>query len=262
MARIGRAETRYRSPGLPAGALRKLDGIHVHVDGGGAHDLVLSIVQELEREGRPSKLTAISRSVAGPERKQHPETYASHTPPGGEEGLEYFSTTAIDNREDGIQVLTGLLPRVRDRAGSVVEVEHVVATVENGTWSQVGLDDLQVYRDEEVGFRKGASLPFEIHHAFDTPRLAAPRFDLRQLLAETTRLGILVGGWFSFDRGKGDQSFRSNGFRNKPALREQVLREQEILVGYLNKQGVEFRLWTIVEQVLGIWHSPLTSVRE
>lgn len=232
----------------------------MHVDGGGEYSLVLGLVRKLESGGRASKLTVVARSVAGPERKEHPETYASHTPPGGEDALEYFSTSAIRDRADGVEILREILPTFGNRSGTVIEAERVVATVENATWSQVGMEDFQPFRAEEVGFRRNASLPFEIHHAFDISAAAASQLDLKQVLSETTKLGLVVGGWFNFARGtrsQGDQSFRSNAFGQRRGIRERVLREQELLVMYLRDKRMEFRVWTIVEQVLGIWRTPI-----
>jgi hypothetical protein len=260
MTKLDRFETRYRSLGLPAGCFRRLGSVHVHVDGGGEYEVVRALIRELENEGRGSKLTTVARSVAGPERKEHPETYASHTPPGGDRALEYFSTSAIPDRADGVQLLGRVLARFAERSGTVIEVERVVATVEDSTWSQVAVEDFQPFLAEEVGFKGNATLPFEIHHAFDIPNDAASQINVKQVLSDTTKLGLVVGGWFNFARTQGDQSFRSNAFGQRRGIRERVLSEQKLLAAYLATKHAPVRLWTIVEQVLGIWRTPLQKV--
>src|SRR5260370_41342357 len=129
--RTGVCTTQYRSDGLPRGALRQLGTMHLHMDGGGKADLVLNLVRELEAKGAGGKLTAVTRSVAVPQRKDQPTTYSSHTPgTGDEEELEYFSTSGMTDRIGTVGCLKDILPKLNDHPGSVVEVERVVATLE------------------------------------------------------------------------------------------------------------------------------------
>jgi hypothetical protein len=245
----------HRSRGLKSGELRQLGTIHMHVDGGGKSDLVLEVVKSLEKRGSKGKLSVIARSVPGPQREKHPEVYKIHTPGiDDEESLEYFSTSGIADRNDAIECIKLILPRLTEHPGAVLEVECVIGAITDGKWS--GAKGVPPIRGEEVRFDKSPTLPFEIHHAFDVPMEAGPPLDLDKLLADVTELGIPVGGWFAFLKNEKEWSYRSNAFVERVYLEEYVMAEYRKLAEYLKERNILARQWTIVEEVLGIWKIP------
>lgn len=250
--------TQYRTEGVAPGAFRRLGTIHLHIDGAGRVDLVTSLIKELEAAGCPGKLTAVGSSVPGPQRLEHPETYASHTPvTGSEEQLEYFSTTSIANRPQALEVINRVLPRVEADECIVLELERIIATVEKGCWVDTPVGAVSALYEHEVAYKRNPTLPFEIHHAFDVPG-DVPPLALDDLLEDTTRIGVRVGGWFTFIKDDDTWSYRSNAFVKTPDLRKHVMGEHDALDAYLKSRGLrKYRLWTIVEQVLGIWRTPL-----
>lgn len=254
----------HRSPGLQPGTFRQLGVMHLHIDGAGYQDLVNSLVSELEVCGAKVKLTAVTQAVIGPQRIQQPETYASHTPGMSVEKLEYFSTSTLHNRSDAITTIAKTIPRISTHDGVVIEVERVIGKLDEIGWQSVPVKD-QPILGVEVGYGRSPTLAYEIHHAIDlvSDSLVTnqPALDLQELLRDTTNRGLNVGGWFSFFKSTGQLSFRSNAFTDEEDIERQVhfeynlIRESELL------HGIQFRQWTIVEQVLGIWRSPFESLR-
>lgn len=249
--------SQHRSPGLPSGKLREPGTIHMHVDGGGQPKFVLEIVKSLQKQDRKGKLSVIIESVAGPQRQDHPELYESHTPGmDGKESLEYFSTTGLLDRADAIKQIQSLLPQLQGHPGAVVEVECVFAEIDKaGRWKQSKV--VPPISDKDVGFIKGFTFPFEIHHAFNVPVTAGEPLKLEELVDDVTRLGIRVGGWFIFLNDKKEWSYRSNAFVKEERLRDFVTTEYEKIARYLAQRQIQAEQWTIVEQVLGIWKAPV-----
>lgn len=214
-----------------------------------------SIVKQMEKEGCPGKLTRIDGAVAGPQRKIYPETYDSHTPGvSGKENFSCFSTSAIKDRKGGVNVLRQMIPMLEGNAGAVVEVERVVALRDRNGWRSVDPRGVLPYSAREIGFERDQSLPFEIHHAFELPRREASAMRLEEFAEEAAEMGIVAGGWFSFVREGGQEvSYRSNAF-TEANLRDLVEHEFQLLDRYLWSRSREYKLWTLVENVLGIWH--------
>jgi hypothetical protein len=251
---------RYRSPGLPPGQFRQLGNIHVHVDGANSIQLVIQSLEEFGRGGCQGKLNLITDSVAGPQRSCLAETYDSHTPGvGPEERFEYFSTAGLANRSHAITALRGVLSRLAGNPGIVVEAERVVASVEgNGKWSAVPVDVALPIRSAEVGLRCSPTLPFEIHHGFEVNGTGA-RLDLKTLVRHTTELGLDVGGWYSFAKPR-VWAYRSNGFFGAEGLEEHTRIQYELLKRYVRRTELDCRIWTLVEQIIGVWRMPTTQI--
>ena len=252
----------YRSQGLPAGFFRRVGVMHMHIDGAGYEDLVNSLVRKLEAGGARAKLTAVTQAVAGPQRAEEPETYASHTPGSlDEEHLEYFSTTSLHNRTDAVQTIRSVLPLLENHEGVVIEVERVIAKRDESGWRSVPVKDEPIL-GLDVGFERAPTMSYEIHHALEflltATRTEKPPISIQELLADTTALGLKVGGWFTFPKSDGQWSFRSNAFTSVPEaeLESAVAREYELLGRYTSEKNLHCQQWTIVEQVLGIWRSP------
>lgn len=253
--------TLYRTDGLSGGALRRLGTMHLHVDGGEKIDDVFNLVKSLEKQDVPGKITAVIKSTPGPQRVDHPATYASHTPgkPDCEE-LEYFSTSKMTDRAATVVLLKQILPGLGRFSGAVVEVERVIVTIEDGIANQVAFEEMAPIESREVGFVKATTLPFEVHHAIDIRSEKEP-VNLKKLLCETAALGVVVGGWFIFQKEYG-WSYRSNSFWSLPGLYDRAMEDHRTLNSYLLKGGIGFRMWTIIEQVIGIWKAPFTALPE
>jgi hypothetical protein len=250
----------YRSPALPAGFFRQLGVMHMHIDGAGYEDLVNSVVRKLEAGGARAKLTAVTQAIAGPQRAEEPDTYASHTPGSlDEEHLEYFSTTSLHNRTDAVETIRSVLPLLEGREGVVIEVERVIAKRDESGWRSLPVKDKEI-RARDVGFERASTMSYEIHHALEFLPTGSekPPISIQKLLAETTALGLKVGGWFNFLKQDGRWSFRSNAFTSVPEaeLERTVGREYELLARYTTEKNIHCQQWMIVEQVLGIWRSP------
>src|SRR5258708_6736057 len=130
---LGRGFRAHRSLGLPKGHFRRLNSFHLHVDGGDNRQLVLDLLGHFEDRGALGKLTPIRHALEGPQRREIPETYASHTPGSScHEDFEYFSTMSLQDRDDAVVKLKELLSIVKDRPGLVVEIERVAAVIQNG----------------------------------------------------------------------------------------------------------------------------------
>ena len=123
-----------------------------------------------------------------------------------------------------------------------------------------------IIRSADVGFERSRTADIEIHYAFDILKQgkwkdAAP-VTLEELRNECSRLGIYVGGWFFFD--KGDKwAYRSNQFARTTARRE-VQEQRDKLNEYLsrkgNELGFECQVRALIEQILGVWRTPLRPV--
>jgi hypothetical protein len=243
----------YRTPGLVHEFFSQAGSLHLHVDGGDDPHLALEIVLRLEREGCLGKVNKVKASVAGPQRALLPETYESHTPAtAGVEQFEYFATAWLPSREKAVEVLSQIIKSLQSRTGVVVEVERVIARVDTADeWIPMKANNaIAPIRSQEVGWEASATLPFEIHHGIDLPLDSS--LSLEDLLKDTTTLGLVVGGWFSFTR-RGQLSYRSNAFSQAVGLKELVFKEHQILSDYLRGRGLSCRVRTVVEEVLGVW---------
>jgi hypothetical protein len=257
----------YRSPHLPPGTFRQVGVMHIHIDGAGYEDLVNSLVRDLENRGARAKLTAVNQAVGGPQREEEPETYASHTPGSLDmEHLEYFSTSTLHNRTDAVNTLAEIIPKMSGHAGVVIEVERVIAKIDEKGWRALPVKDKAI-TGADVGFDPSPTLPFEIHHAMDFAaadgaETATPPLTPQELLAETVPLGLRVGGWFNFVKTGGLWSFRSNAFTSAPEqeLQSVVTKQYDLLGNYVARKGLQCRRWAIVEQVIGIWRSPFAPL--
>lgn len=264
---------------VPSGYFNRIDTVHVHVDGGGESEPVENIVNQLREQGSQGKTTPITHFVDGPQRRQAwaSTTYESHTPGSTRrESLEYFSTSLLasdlQDMQTASQRLSGILTMLFEQQASlppgiVVEAERVIAQGEEQiVWSK-GTDYESLFiHSPDVGFERSRTADIEIHYAFDIPKTGkwqqtAP-IQLEELRNECSRMGIYVGGWFFFQKGN-KWAYRSNQFAREPAKRE-VQEQRDKLNEYLSRKGRELgfecRVRALIEQVLGVWRTPLRKV--
>jgi len=247
----------YRSPNLPAGFFNRLGTLHMHVDGAQDQGLILRLVQVLEDQGNPGKLNHVERFIAGPQREILPEVYQSHTPElGGEEVLEFFSTNFLKNRANAVEVVNFICDR--DILGNVpciiTEVEEPVMWLGPEGWKSLASPGyVSAIQASEVKLAPSPSLDFEIHHGFNLPK-ENTQVDLAELGYFCEKNSVVFGGWFVFEK-PSCWTYRSNSFSNWDGLEEQVEREQSALNNFLAVRGFNGPARTLVEKVLGIWHS-------
>jgi hypothetical protein len=111
----------YVRPGskvFPSGHFSNIDTIHVHVDGGTSRELVAAIVDQLDNKRVDSKITYVTRYIAGPQRADLPQVYRSHTPGTSREQLQFFSTTLFSSLSDAKVKLTEILARLSEHCSS------------------------------------------------------------------------------------------------------------------------------------------------
>ena len=237
-----------------AASYTAVNALHLHVDGGEHIDMVTALLDDLKSLGMSGKLHTITEIIAGSQRQELPSTYSSHTPGTSDcEQFEFFSTIGLADRDMALSTLKHILPRLEGNPGIVVEVEHVVANIDRlGIWQGIDLKSVEEIPSESVGLRRLPKLPFEIHHCIDIYDAGPNPLNIRDLMTDTKRLGISLGGWFAFEK-EGRASYRSNAFTNAPNLKQNVFTQYELLSTYLVSTGMNVTLRTIVEHVLGVW---------
>lgn len=241
----------------PIGSKSALGTTHIHVDGARDRATLDSILDHLGADGGlASVVHETTGAIAGPQRARARETYASHTPRvGGGEAFSFFSTTMLPTREDAVRAAALLRTRLRGVPGIVIELERVVGKLDwDGRWGEVPMEEVPALTASEVGGPALPSLPIEIHHGFNIPRRPCDTLpvSLSAILAETTRLGIVVGGWFVFEE-EDAWAYRSNAFTDADGVRALCERENRVLRQYLRSRGRDVPVRTIAERVLNIW---------
>ena len=263
----------------PPGSFSNIDSIHVHVDGGGASAPVENIVKQLMDQGSPGKTTPIKEAVSGPQREETwaVGTYESHTPgPAGKEHLEFFSTSMLsdnlDDRQVAIRRLSQILKMLFEEQsnlpeGIVVEVERVIGRGEDQiVWSEIAVDDTFVIHSPDAGFERSRTAEIEIHYAFDIPKIGKwekiPPITLKELKNHCNALEIYVGGWFFFEKAE-KWAYRSNQFARsveQKKIQDQRDKLNKFLAGMGQQKEFQSTARALVEQVLGVWRTPLRVV--
>ncbi len=248
-------KVQYRSSGLPAGVFNKPGLIHIHVDGAESPDQVLRIVKTLESEGYMGTLDYVLASQSGPQRDAEPETYQAHTPVlGGEEAFEFFASIMAESRQSAIHAVGRVGEMLRGTPGAIIELEQNVAWVNASGWHGIPeAQELPIVTSSEVSLGPKQTMRYEIHHAIELPKVQGV-INISQLARFCKKSGMMFGGWFVFDDGD-NWGYWSNSFSNGSGLKEQIAKEQSILSQFLSDHGLKASPCTLVERVLGIWHS-------
>jgi hypothetical protein len=258
----------------------RIDSIHVHVDGGGDPRPVEEIVERLKNEGFVGTTTKIIGRAEGPQREDERfvPTYEIHTPgPEGNEVLEFFSTTLLAENLKGwpsiaepMRKILTMLSEQQDsmQEGIVVEVERVIGKGEEEIgWTESDIDDSYEIQPTDVGFVRRGTAPIEIHYAFDVPKKGrwtdTKPIELSELTQGCRDLGIRIGGWFLFVESDDMWSYRSNQFtifEKKGIAQDQRAKLQDYLERTGRQRGFESKPRALVEQILGVWRTPLQPV--
>lgn len=270
---------------ISSGSYRQLGAIHLHVDGGQQRQLVERIVSAYgsTHGGKygslhGGKLHHVLCAIAGPQRQYLPEVYASHTPgASGTEQFAFFLTIPLASREEAIDAVRRIYPTILPYPDIVIELERVVMTsntthaLEATCWEGYPFDSASHRTSRltpaEVPFQQAHTLPIEIHHGINIPKGVPqdgkiadhPPLELAQLLDASQKLGMQVGGWFLFDKGSA-WAYRSNEFTTTDDYREKIMKQNERLHDHLHRLGLSYELWSIAEQVLGLWRTPVSCV--
>lgn len=245
-----------------SGSFRGLGTFHVHIDGDD-HAHIESILAGLAPTFHSKVNYITGESVPGPQREDpvFDDTYRYHTPgSGGHELFSVFSTTLLGRgstlNTEAIDALKHIITSVTRRTGPVVELERVVATIdEDGNWTEVDLaaDPPGLWRlSDECDYPRLSTFPIEIHHAIDIPKNGpVPPLNLAEDIPKRPN----IGGWFLFEK-KEAWAYRSNQFADwsdyKHYAKDGDARLRKF-VATLHERGVPATLRTLVEQVLGIW---------
>lgn len=244
---------RYMNTTTPRGYFRQPGSIHLHVDGGVQYEPVR---QTLSTYG--GKIQKILHVASGPQRSQLPEVYRGHTPGSLEqEAFEFFSTTPITSQDQAVKAVMAIYPQLVHHPNIIIELERVVLAGSSisKNWKEVNLNTVQPLTVEEVPYLQAQTLPIEIHHGINISKCterAMPPLHLSSLLSISKEVGLEVGGWFLFEK-ENKWAFRSNEFTERDGYQLRAKNQHDALRGVLQKLGLEYELWTIAEQVLGLW---------
>ncbi len=235
------------------GYFREPGRMHLHVDGGTQEELVRRVVGAYS-----GKLHHILKSIAGPQRHDLPAVYHGHTPGRDGEQFEFFSTLSIASRRDAVTKVKAIFPCIASYPGITLELERIVL-VREGTspsigWEDVPFHDVQAILPDEVPYAQVDTFPIEIHHGINIPKQQYPQppLELSELLVMAPKAGMRVGGWFLFDKGH-VWAYRSNQFTTAEQFDEQTRSQNAALHAQLQQRGIQYSLWSIAEQVFGLW---------
>jgi hypothetical protein len=253
----------YRSPGLWAGAFNSVGICHVHIDGARDQELVLEIVKRLEAQGNLGKLNHVYDFVAGSQRDLEPETYGAHTPQQDDkEALDFFSTNLVKDRTDAVKVANLIMEAVDKIPGVIVELEQAVGWLAHHKWVKpygyqiIPGREMEPVKDEEVSFQPAKTMKLEVHHGFDISG-ANPPVSLPKLLRYCESEGVVIGGWFLFQKKPRLWAYRSNSFTNQSLSEacEVAELERQKIDAFLESERRMVTPRTLLEKVVGIWKS-------
>ena len=233
----------------PPDYFRRPGSIHLHVDGGTHYEPVR---QTLATYG--GKLQKVLQVIGGPQRAKLPDVYRGHTPGSlGQENFEFFSTTPIASQSQAAEIINTIYPQLYTYPGIIIELERIVLAGSNERWEEVPIDSMMPL-SIEVPYQQVYTLEIEIHHGLNIPKREerVPPLALSSLLSISQDAGLHVGGWFLFEK-ENKWAFRSNEFTTSDRYRQLACSQHQALHKALQKLGVEYELWTIAEQVLGLW---------
>ena len=255
-----------RTPNTPTGYFRELGSIHMHVDAGTSEEILKTIRNLMGlpvSSGLKWKLNRVSRAVAGRQRRDddHGASYESHTPGAGEdEDFGLFSTIGFGQHAkipgQLPLVIDGFLKALEDAKGAVIESERVNGVIIEGRWHEPAKTLIPTITDSKLGWSRSYTSPIEIHHAIDFEK-AGGYSDLApitpdELLPKLEDAGILLGGMFLFEKDK-YWSLRTSQFANYDDYRDLALAHHVRLVDLLRQNSLDAKVWTISEQILGVW---------
>jgi len=232
--------------------------MHLHVDCSEAYDVeskLTEIANVCDKMGWPSKVTSITRARQGTH-LQHPEyelDYSLHTPElkAGKETFASYLTVLLSTKDETQAGVLGLCHKARQfLEGSLSVISDGEVVVEIERVSAVLKDDIiRIAMPAVIGpAGKNIRAPFELHHFVDFSNDSGIEFDE---WIDRCGEGILVGGWFQFDKVSG-RSFRSVRFARSLDLFD--LTSEARAIERAAKSFTQFvRTETVVEQILDIW---------
>mmetsp|Transcript_10084 Transcript_10084/g.11183 ORF Transcript_10084/g.11183 Transcript_10084/m.11183 type:complete len:844 (-) Transcript_10084:132-2663(-) len=258
-----------RTADTPPGFFRKSGTFHIHINGARVGK-VFELVKHFEsKHSVPCKITFLSHTTEGPQRRQKYNTYQSTTPLiNGVESFEFFSTLRFSSLAQSRAPLHHILEEIKEEEGLVVQLEEVVAVIEGGdTYSYLvqNISSTSVTANE-VGFEMAPTDPFKIQIAFDlekrTGEVEEP-YKMASLIEDCASVNLKIGSASVFEK-KGHWAYRAVLYSSKFEREEQnmVLSSSVALRAQLANtfSGLIFKYWTIVERLYGTWSGPLEQL--
>ncbi len=145
-----------------------------------------------------------------------------------------------------------------ENSGVVLEMERVCGVIDNsGTARKANtyLVDNIKYKDKML-LNDNNVYGFEIHHAvsFSKAFLTITGRDLLRILSRLSEdVGVVVGGWFLFDKEESIEC-RSVRFANGDDVERLAKDSHTTLLSAIECNNLNpINYWTIFEQILGIW---------
>lgn len=242
---------------LTKGCFRLPGKIHLHVDGRDK-SLITEMSDKIQALGLTGKENTILKSVKGPSFKED-----AHNAPG--RGLERFLSIPIVDRGEAVEALKTILGLLRDATGVVIEAERVLGYMStNRAWTGDHVITRGGISDFEVGFKNSESDAIEIHHCFELIKSSTDQIPLTlaELARELEQNGLSFRTWSLFERSD-VWSYRSTDFASVFDFDRRSERDFEILSRYLRTKHLSFQeVWVVVEEVLGIWQTPLRECKD
>jgi len=254
----------FRSKNYPAaGSTRRVGNMHMHLDcskSETSEGRLVEIAQILERQGWPSKVSRVNLARGGMHLSdpEYVEDYLEHTPElcAGTNTFAAYLTTLMAPEVNDPELGKSLCKQARtimaeqskgfSEADVVIEIERVTALIDEKS--------IQVAGPATFPLSDKTTRPlYEVHHLVDLPRSSAVEFDEWQALCNLS--GIVVGGWFRFDK-KDEQALRSVKFARSLDVLSLIKETRElnyILREHLDVDEKDMHVQTVVEQVVDIW---------
>lgn len=246
----------FRSAQFATGMGRRPGSLHFHVDCGdasGNEEFLLDLARHFAALGWPSKLTRISKAIAGPHSRDpiFESDYMEHTPDilSKENTFSAYSTTIMRKEcSDQKEVMVAYdyaLPELRNLfAGhkdnsTAFEIERVSCEIKNGSTVLAK----PIVMDFQNVIRK-----FEIHHFVDLHVNHDGSNSIWEFFCRNSP--VEVGGWFLFSKEE-TQSFRSVKFSNDMNV-SGVFAEHSMLRDFCKSNFAQYipDVSCIIEQIL------------
>ncbi len=250
------ASTGFRSAQFVTGMGRRPGSLHFHVDcdkASGNEEFLLNVARHFAALGWPSKLTRISKAIAGPHFRDpiFESDYIEHTPDifSKENTFSAYSTTIIreecsDQNEAMVaydyarRELRNFFAGHKDNS-TVFEIERVSCEIKNGS---------TVLAKPIVMDFRNLTRKFEIHHFVDLHVKHEGSNSIWEFFCR--HAPVEVGGWFMFLKEE-TQSFRPVKFSNDMNV-SGILAEHSMLRDFCKSNFAKYipEEFCIIEQIL------------
>ena len=252
------------SHGIEADAtsLGALGTLHLHILGARslADESVREALRRLGESGRPFAAYPIAEHTAG-EQRVAPYAWLTYWQYQMPSGPRFYSTHLLRNRTDAIASARTALDALVGTE-SILEVERIMGSVEDHTWSEVPARGVERLSDADVGVRLASPLPIKVRHVIEVfvegsmfDRAVREALSPARLVTDLPTGMLAVGAWLRLERA--DQiALRSVSFlpyqalNNLGDLQATVVHAHAAVATHFARLKLRFRLRTFVEEVL------------